>query len=101
MSDEATVSVYGKFSESCSLISSKPADGVATVLFVKSVLREESGPAKKGIALCGSLGRENEVYGHGLTGYAQARFSGTYRRVTKAGTSSRISETLVCRPIEL
>jgi hypothetical protein len=42
-----------------------------------------------------------EVYGHGLTRRAQGRFNGPYRCVTKAGTSSRISETLVCRPIGL
>jgi len=47
-----------------------------------SVLCEESDPAKKGIALCGSLGRENEVYGNGLTVGAHARFSDGYRGVT-------------------
>ncbi|GGI97909.1 hypothetical protein GCM10008995_04770 [Halobellus salinus] len=87
MPDEAMVSVYGKFSKNCSLISPKPADGVATVLFVRIVLRKESDPAEKGIALCGSLGRENEVYAYGLTVGAQARFSGIYRGVTKGDPS--------------
>jgi hypothetical protein len=79
----------------------KPADGVATVLFVRSVLREESDPAKIGIALRGFTRLSAQAYGNGLTVGAQARFNGPYRPVTKGGTSSKISEMLVCRPIEL
>jgi hypothetical protein len=47
---------------------------------VKRLLREEGDPIKKEFALCGSLGKENGVNGKGLTGGAQTRFNGPYRR---------------------
>jgi hypothetical protein len=67
---------------------------------VKGVLRGATRQRKK--SLYAALKRLRiEVYGHGLTVGAQGRFNGPYRPVTKGGTSSRISETLVCGPIEL
>ena len=38
---------------------SKPADGVATALFVKSVLRDESDPKEGGVALYGQQPPQN------------------------------------------